>query len=53
MHYLFVASVGVDATATFVPTRGWYGLVVGGTLLIIAGGRPLIGRIQRLATPTP
>lgn len=52
-HYLLVASFGFDATVTFVPSLGWYGLVIGGILLAIAGGRHLIERIPRFDTPTP
>ena len=50
-HYLFVASFGFETTVTFVPALGWYGLVVGGILLTIAGGRYLRERIHRLTTP--
>ena len=51
-HYLFVASFGFDTAVTFVPALGWYGLVVGGILLAIAGGRYLVTRIRRLTPPT-
>lgn len=45
-RYLLVASSGdftwyFDASAPFVPALGWYGLVVGGVLLFVAGGRRL------------
>lgn len=52
-HYLLVASFGFGATVTFVPAPGWYGLVVGGTLLATAGGRHLRERIPRFDAPTP
>lgn len=43
-HYLLGSTFGFGATATFVPALGWYGTVVGGTLLVIAGGYHLRGR---------
>lgn len=51
-HYLLDASFGFDAAVTFVPALGWYGLVIGGILLSIAGGRQLNERIPRLRPPT-
>lgn len=33
-----------DASAPFVPALGWYAMVVGGLLLVVAGGRRLVGR---------
>lgn len=50
-HYLFVSSFGFEVTVAFVPALGWYGLVVGGVLLALAGGRYLMKRIRRLTTP--
>lgn len=38
VHYLFNTTLGIDASATFVPGFGWYGFVTGGILLVIAGG---------------
>lgn len=46
-RYLLVPSSGAltvpfDASAPFVPGLGWYGLVVAGILLFVAGGRRLL-----------
>lgn len=49
-HYVFTSSFGFGTTVTFVPALGWYGLVVGGIVLAIAGGRCLIKHIHRLTT---